>query len=88
MIFLILSQTRNDGIGPRGMVAIGYQMVILKQYSSSLARKGLALMGALAVVACATTFPGLANFVFAIGLEVLMSVALKCVRDRVTLRVP
>ena len=54
----------------------------------SLARKGLALMGALAAVACAMTYPGLADFVFAIGLEVLMYVAKMCVRERVTLRVP
>ena len=45
-------------------------------------------MGALAAVACAMTYPGLADFVFAIGLEVLMYVAKMCVRERVTLRVP
>lgn len=61
---------------------------ILYLCSLSLARKGLVLMGALATVACATTFPGLADLVFATGLEVLMLVIFKCVRDRVILRVP
>jgi hypothetical protein len=54
----------------------------------SLARKGLALMGTLAAVACAVTFPGLADLVFALGLEVMMYVVLMCVRRRVALRVP
>ena len=45
-------------------------------------------MGSLAAVACAMTFPGLANLVFALGLEVLMYVVLECVRERVALRVP
>ena len=46
------------------------------------------LIGALAAVTCAMTFPGLADFVFALGLEALMYVIYKCVRERVTLRVP
>lgn len=58
------------------------------QQSSSLARKGLVLMGALAAVACAVTFPGLADLVFTLGLEVLMYVIVECVRERVALRVP
>lgn len=45
-------------------------------------------MGALAAVACAATFPGFADLVFAVGLEVLMYVIIKCVRERVALRVP
>ena len=56
--------------------------------NQSLGRKGLMLMGALAVVARAMTFPGLAGLVFALGLEVVMFVAVKCVRERVILRVP
>jgi len=55
---------------------------------SSLVRKGLLALSALAVVACAVTFPGLANLVFALGLEVIMFVIFKYMRDRVTLRVP
>lgn len=55
---------------------------------SSLAQKGLVALSALAVVACALTFPGLANLVFALGLEVIMTVTFLYVRDRVTLRVP
>lgn len=49
-----------------------------------MAHTGLILMGALAAVACAATFAGL---VFALGLEVLMYVIFKCVRERVALRV-
>jgi len=45
-------------------------------------------MGALAAVACAVTFPGLADLVFTLGLEVLMYVIVECVRERVALRVP
>ena len=45
-------------------------------------------MGALAAVACAATFPGLAELVFALGLELLMYVIIKCVREWVALRVP
>ena len=60
----------------------------LKQKTLSLARKGLALMGALATVACAVTFPGLAELAFALGLEVMMYVIIRCVRGRVALRVP
>jgi hypothetical protein len=55
---------------------------------SSLARKGLFALSALAVVACAFTFPGLANLVFALDLEVIMAVTFMYMRDRVTLRVP
>ena len=55
---------------------------------SSLARKGLIALSVLAVVTCAVTFPGLADLVFALGLEVIMTVAIMYVRDRVTLRVP
>lgn len=54
----------------------------------SLTRKGLLALSALAVVACALTFPGLANLVFALGLEVIMAVTFMYTRDRVTLRVP
>ena len=46
------------------------------------------MMGALAAVACAVTFPGLAELIFALGLEVLMYVIFECVRERVALRVP
>ena len=53
-----------------------------------MARKGLLALSALAVVACAVTFPGLANLVFALGLEVIMYVIFMYMRDRVTLRVP
>jgi hypothetical protein len=45
-------------------------------------------MGALAAVACVATIPGLADLVFALGLEVQMYVITKCVRERVALRVP
>lgn len=59
-----------------------------EEVTSSLAQKGLVAMGALAAVACAVTFPGLADLVFALGLEVMMFVFIKCVRERVALRVP
>ncbi len=57
-------------------------------YNASLARKGLLTFGALAVTACALTFPGLADLVFALGLEVTMYVIFMYVRNQVTRRVP
>ncbi len=54
----------------------------------SLAREGLILTGVLAAEVCAATFPGLAELVLAMGLEVLMYVIIECVRKRVALRVP
>ncbi len=63
-------------------------MAVHNLAKSSLARMGLLALSALAVVACAVTFPGLANLVFALGLEVIMFVIFEYMRDRVTLQIP